>query len=103
MTVLLHKIQTGQAFPRVKKLSFSSDGMLVALSDTRLTIINLASGNIRNSIDFQGLSAISSDYKLVAESVYTREINRSIDYINIIDMKCGTVIKKFRQEFQNEL
>jgi WD40 repeat protein len=96
MAVLLHKTQTGQAFPRVKKLSFSSDGMLVALSDTRLSIIDVASGNLRNSIDFQGLTAISSDYQLVAESVYTREINRSIDYINIIDMKSGKVIKKIQ-------
>jgi WD40 repeat protein len=96
MAVLLHKTQTGQAFPRVKKLSFSSDGMLVALSDTRLSIIDMASGNLRNTIDFQGLAAISSDYKLVAESVYTREINRSIEYINIIEMKSGSVIKKIQ-------
>lgn len=96
MADLLHKIQTGKAFPRVKKLSFSSDGMLVALSDTRLSIIDVAGGNLRNSIDFQGLAAISSDYKLVAESVYTKEINRSIEYINIIDTKSWNVIKKIQ-------
>lgn len=96
MAVLLHKIQTGKAFPRVKKLSFSSDGMLVAISDTRLSIIDVASGNLRNSIDFQGLAAISSDYKLVAESVYTKEINRSIEYINIIDVKSWSVIKQIQ-------
>lgn len=93
MVVLLHKIKIGNTLEKINNLSFSSDGKLVANSKRKLSIIDIPSGDLKNSIDFQGLIAISSDYTLIAESIYT---NNSIEYINIIEIKSGKIIKKIQ-------
>lgn len=94
MVNLLQLIKTGQRFPYIEKLSFSSDGMLLSNAENCLSIWDVESGKLKRKIESKNFLSISPDYKFVAEGIYGfRGLDKVIDHIKIRELASWEVIQ----------